>query len=96
MLDIAKALNMSKGTVSLALRWDVRISLATREAVRAKAEEMGYRRDPTLSALAESRWRGKAPVTRANLGFLTGEEDAAAIKKKVEFQTCYRHADQLG
>lgn len=47
--DIAKALNLSKSTVSRALHGDfMNVSPETRELVRRKAEEMGFR--PNLSA----------------------------------------------
>lgn len=65
MKDIAEALGVDASTVSLALRGDGRVAEATRAAVEAAAERMGYRRDPALSALAESRWRSGL---RAGLG----------------------------
>lgn len=47
--DIAKALNLSKSTVSRALHGDfMNVSPETRELVRRKAEELGFR--PNLSA----------------------------------------------
>jgi DNA-binding LacI/PurR family transcriptional regulator len=56
--DIAAKLGLTKATVSLALRDDRRISAPTRERVRRAAEELGYRPDPVLSALARDRWAG--------------------------------------
>ena len=46
--DIAKRAGVGKATVSLALRNDPKISAATRERVRAIAEELKYRPDPAL------------------------------------------------
>lgn len=49
--DIAKALNVTPSTVSRALAGNTRVSLATREAVRKKAEELGYERNMLASSL---------------------------------------------
>lgn len=49
--DIAKALNVTPSTVSRALAGNTRVSLATREAVKQKAEELGYERNALASSL---------------------------------------------
>ncbi len=51
--DIAKQSGVSHATVSMALRNDPRISLATRNRITALAATMGYRRDPDVSALMQ-------------------------------------------
>jgi LacI family transcriptional regulator len=51
MSDLAKAAGVSKMTVSLALRGHEKISVATRERVRALAEKMGYRPNPLVQTL---------------------------------------------
>lgn len=53
--DIAAALGLSVPAVSMALRGHRQIAEATRERVRAKAAEMGYRPDPAMRALADYR-----------------------------------------
>jgi LacI family transcriptional regulator len=53
--QVAAALGLEVTTVSKALRNHPGVALATRERVQKKAEEMGYRPDPMLGALA--RWR---------------------------------------
>jgi len=53
--DIAKALKLSTQTVSMALRGHKRIAESTRDRVNAAAKKMGYKPDPTLSALAHYR-----------------------------------------
>ena len=63
--DIAKRLNVSHATVSLALRDHPRISAKRREEVQKAAKEMGYRPDPMLAALAEYRHQ-KSPVPVAS------------------------------
>ncbi|WFB34975.1 LacI family DNA-binding transcriptional regulator [Kiritimatiellota bacterium B12222] len=57
MKDIALRAKVSPSTVSLALRNDPRIKKATRLRIQEVAGEMGYRRDPTLSALIAHRTR---------------------------------------
>jgi DNA-binding LacI/PurR family transcriptional regulator len=47
-------------TVSLSLRDDTSISEATRTRVKKIAEEMGYRRDPLLSAYGQQIRRRKS------------------------------------
>ena len=96
MKDIALAAGVDSSTVSLALRGDPRISEATRTKVREVAERLGYRRDPALSALAESRWHGEKRVTTGNLGIMGGWGDADANRKGQEFQLCRSHAEPLG
>jgi len=48
---IADACQVSRNTVSLAMRNSPRISTAVREKIRQKAHEMGYVRDPELSQI---------------------------------------------
>ncbi len=52
---IARDLDLSVQAVSLALRGRRGVSDATRELVRAKAAELGYRPDPALQSLAAYR-----------------------------------------
>lgn len=53
--DLAQALGLDISTISKALKNEPVIARATREAVKAKAAELGYRPDPLLSALARRR-----------------------------------------
>jgi len=53
--SMAKLLNLSHATVSLALRDSPRVAKGTKEAVRKLAEEVGYRPDPVLGALTSYR-----------------------------------------
>ncbi|MEO8616278.1 MAG: LacI family DNA-binding transcriptional regulator [Luteolibacter sp.] len=48
--QISAAMGYSAATVSLALRGHPRISKATRDAIQAKADEMGYRPNPVMAA----------------------------------------------
>ncbi len=51
IVDIAEALNISAATVSRALNNNVRISESTRQRVKDKAKEMGYRHNSMASSL---------------------------------------------
>lgn len=64
LADIAKELGINPSTVSRALTNHPRISLATRERVRKRAEAMGYVPDPALKRLAQRRWT-KSPGMRS-------------------------------
>lgn len=96
MRDVAEALGLSTATVSLALREHSRISQATRARVLAKAEEMGYRKDPALSALAESRWRGKPNQSTVNLGYLAVGLTAAQAQRSAVFAVIREEAEHWG
>jgi LacI family transcriptional regulator len=62
--DIAAALGLSVPTVSMALRGHREIADATRARVKAKADELGYRPDPALRALADYRTRQRSAACR--------------------------------
>jgi DNA-binding LacI/PurR family transcriptional regulator len=55
MREIAARIGVSHVTVSMALRDNPRVSAKTREKVKQVAEELGYRPDPMLNALAAYR-----------------------------------------
>ncbi len=58
-------------TVSLALRDDPRISASTRERVALVAQEMGYRRNPYLTALARQIRSAKQTHLKATIAYLS-------------------------
>jgi len=68
--DVATACGVHRTTVSLALRNHPRIPEATRKRVQATAEKLGYRINPLVSALMQSRRTGKG-VRHATLAFVT-------------------------
>lgn len=70
LADIAEAVGVSMMTVSLALRDHQRISPKTKARVIAKAEELGYVRDPELSRLMAYIRNRRSKNLQANLGFL--------------------------
>ncbi|HWL52286.1 MAG TPA: LacI family DNA-binding transcriptional regulator [Chthoniobacteraceae bacterium] len=75
MSDVARRAGVHQSTVSLALRNDLRLPVATRERLQALAREMGYRPNPLVSALISERKRRGARGGRGSvLAFLTSHQ----------------------
>lgn len=68
--DVARSAGVHRTTVSLALRNHPRIPQATRDRVKQIANQLGYRINPLVSALMQSRRTGK-PVKHATLAYVT-------------------------
>lgn len=68
--DVADRARVHRSTVALALRDHPRIPTATREKIQAIAVRLGYRINPFVAALMQSRRTGKA-VRHATLAFVT-------------------------
>jgi len=68
--DVARSAGVHRTTVSLALRNHPRIPAATRERVKAVATKLGYRINPLVSALMQSRRTGNS-VKHATLAYVT-------------------------
>lgn len=68
--DVATRVGVHRTTVSLALRDHPRIPAATRERVKAAAAKLGYRINPLVSALMQSRRSGQA-VKHVALAYVT-------------------------
>lgn len=71
--DIARLSGFGKATVSLALRDDPKISLATRQRVKAIAEKLNYRPDPALARIAAHRWRTREHPSDLVIAFISME-----------------------
>ena len=69
--DVAARVGMSHTAVSLALRHDPRIPLATRRRVEAVARSLGYRTDAVVATLMARLRTLRAHPVQATLGFLT-------------------------
>lgn len=76
MRDLAAAAGVSIATVSLALAGRPKVSQATRDKILKLAEEMGYRKNPYVSALMESRRRRTTPGQQPMIAFLTFHDTA--------------------
>lgn len=68
--DVASRAGVHRTTVSLALREHPRIPAATRDRVKAIATKLGYRINPLVSALMQSRRSGRA-VKHVTLAYVT-------------------------
>lgn len=71
MRDIADAMGVSISTVSLALAGRSVVAERTREAIRQTAEQMGYRKNPMIAALMESRRRGRSLQNSPVIAYIT-------------------------
>lgn len=71
MKDVAERAGVHQSSVSMALRNHPRIGKATRERILKIVEEMGYRPDPGLSALAAYRSSTKVKSDMGEIGLLT-------------------------
>lgn len=98
--DIAAKLGVSHSTVSLSLRDNPRISATVKERVRKAAEEMGYRPDPMLAALANyRRGRESHPIT-ACVAWINAWPEPENLRKHREFdcywQGAFKAAEKFG
>lgn len=92
MRDIANRLNVSRATISRALRNRPEISKALCRKVQRTAVEMGYKPDPVLSALVQYR-QGKSfkPVT-AELAWINCWPDPTRLRSFREFDLYWQGA----
>ncbi len=93
--DIAKALGVSKTTVSLALRNHPRITEAVRDKIKQKAEELGYTPDPMLSALAKYSQARQEKHDPLPLAFLNLQPDPQLIHRNEEFILYLKGAEKM-
>jgi DNA-binding LacI/PurR family transcriptional regulator len=99
METIARRLNISKVTVSNAMRGSGRVSEETRARVLKLAEELGYRPNPLVTALMTDlrKKRSGRRCTLAFLNFYPGREDWREHPTFVQFyQGAQSRAEELG
>jgi DNA-binding LacI/PurR family transcriptional regulator len=98
--DIARQLNVSHVTVSMALRNHPRISAGRREEIHALAKKLGYRPDPMLSSLIAYRNRKVAKPIAATLAWVNCWPDPKELRRNREFDAYWEGAkeaaDRLG
>ncbi len=94
--DIAHKLGMSKSTVSIGLRNDVRLPTATREKIRRAAAELGYRPDPNLAAIAAQRWRHRDQRHNVGVALLESASEPAPHLRKAYLHHAEARLEQLG
>lgn len=85
--DIARQLNVSHVTVSMALRDHPRISVERRAEVRKVAEALGYRPDPMLASLVAYRNRKRVKPVAATLAWLNCWPEPAKLRQHKEFDS---------
>jgi DNA-binding LacI/PurR family transcriptional regulator len=90
--DIAKKLDLSHSTVSLALRDHPRISEPVRRKIRETAEAMGYRPDPMLAALAHYRQGKVQPAMQAVIAWVNCWPKPEKLRSYHEFDLYWKGA----
>ncbi len=90
--EVAKRAGVHYSTVSLALRNLGSIPAATRERVRRAAEELGYRPDPMLAALASYRRVQPVAGYRATLAWVTNFPGRTEWRKEEIFAEYFQGA----
>ena len=100
MKDIAEKAGVHVSTVSLALKDSPRIRESTRKAIKEIAEKIGYRRNPYLSTLMQSRRVRKVPQSSPVIGYISFGESRDTWKSiEVEadfFRGCMSAASKRG
>ena len=79
--DIAELTGYHFTTVAEALRDSKRVKLATRDVILKKAKELGYRKDPLLSALSSYRSKNVNKVNQGLLHWLEFQDNSLKDNK---------------
>jgi LacI family transcriptional regulator len=100
LADIARATDLSKNAVSLALRGDAQIPEATRARVRRAAERLGYQPNALVSHLMAQLGRGRSRRFQAKLALVNANRDAEAFRRHPTIPAyvagCEARATKLG
>lgn len=98
--DIARKLDVSKMTVSRALRGERYVAPALREKIRRTAADMSYQPDPDIAKLMTHMRRGRKAASPRTLAFIWAERDAEGVAKSSWSQQlvtgAQRRSRQLG
>lgn len=98
--DVARAAGVNRATVSLALSGHPAISAATRTRIRALADELGYRPDPMLSALACYRNNRRPAEVRGTAAWIvrsTADAHWQTVPRSVAYyESARKHAERHG
>lgn len=92
MRDLAIRLGITHVTVSMALRDNPRVSVATREKVKKLADELGYRPDPMLSALATYRGNKATSGIHSAVAWINAWEKPEDLRSYKEFDLYWKGA----
>ncbi len=94
--DVAKAAGVDRATVSRAMSNHPHVAAATRDRLRALAQELGYRPDPALAAMARDRWLGR-PRRNANvIAYVAGAGCATRAAREDVFLGAQAEAERRG
>ncbi len=100
MRTIANEVGYSKNTVSLALRGDPSIAVATRELIRKTADRLGYKPNALVSQLIAQLRAGRTARFQAKLALINAHRDPKAFRTHATIpayvQGCERRGLQLG
>lgn len=92
MLDVARAAECDRSTVSLALRNDPRITVETRERISRVAKDLGYRINPVIAAWVSAR-RASRPVSQhVSVAYLTCHAPSFRWKADTHFLSIFEGA----
>lgn len=94
MREIAAKLGVSHVTVSMALRDNPRVSAPVRQKIKQVAEEMGYRPDPMLNALAAYRNTKSAAGIHSAVAWINAWEQPDELRSYKEFDLYWKGASQ--
>lgn len=98
--DIAQRVELSKNTVSLALRGDAQIPEVTRERIRKAASELGYRPNAVVSHLMAQLRASRTTRLHAKLALVNANLDPHAFRSHPTVPTyvegCESRAAKLG
>lgn len=93
LCDIGRELGVSHATVSMALRGNPRVSAGMRARVVKVAEELGYRPDPALSALAYYRTQKKQTGIQSVIGWINAWPEPENLRQYKEFNGYWEGAN---
>jgi transcriptional regulator with XRE-family HTH domain len=96
MQEVADRAQVSRMTVSRALRNDPKISLATRERVQQIARDMGYRTNALVSALMSNLRQTRAPSDVTTLAFLTSMPSRSGWREIAAFSPLFHRRQGKG
>jgi LacI family transcriptional regulator len=100
MRDIAKMAGVSHSTVSLALKNHPRISDEVKQRIRKLCEDVGYRPDPMLAALAHYRLTKSETPISAGIAWINAWPKPEDLRRHREFdfywKGAYAAADKFG
>jgi LacI family transcriptional regulator len=94
MREIAARVGVSHVTVSMALRDNPRISVATREKIKRVAAELHYRPDPMLNALAAYRNSKSASGIHSALAWINAWPKPEELRAYKEFDLYWKGASE--